>query len=151
PKSLTRTPTRRPCFPVRIRFSSVVFPAPRKPVRIVIGTALPLSSMIFIVQGCLPKRRPLEQEPGSFATRPRSVPSLRDSWTTLLCWFLVFAQVDSHYLRHREEIDLLRVREFCERLAVHVRRIVLLRINLEVARPLLLLLFTRESWLWDDT
>src|SRR5208282_2277041 len=43
PKSLTRTPTRRPWLPVRMRFSNVVLPAPRKPVRMVIGTALPWS------------------------------------------------------------------------------------------------------------
>src|SRR5208337_1329768 len=46
PKSLTRTPTRNPWSPVRMRFSSVVLPAPRKPVRMVIGTALPWSAMI---------------------------------------------------------------------------------------------------------
>src|SRR5208283_1212219 len=46
PKSFTSTPTRRPWLPVRMRFSSVVLPAPRKPVRMVIGTALPWSAMI---------------------------------------------------------------------------------------------------------
>ena len=38
PKSFTRTATRSPWAPWSIRFSSVVFPAPKKPVRTITGT-----------------------------------------------------------------------------------------------------------------
>ena len=40
PKSLTRTPIRRPWFPCSMWLSSDVFPAPRNPLRIVIGTGV---------------------------------------------------------------------------------------------------------------
>src|SRR5208283_393790 len=104
-----------------MRLSSVVFPAPRKPVRIVIGTALPWSSTI----------------------------SIFNAGTTSL--FLdEFSQINIHHLRHLDEIDQLRVRELGERLAVNVRRIVLVRINLEVARQLLLLLLARQPRLRND-
>ena len=48
------------------------------------------------------------------------------------------------------EIDQLRVWQLGERLAVNVRRIVLMRIDLEIARQLLLLLLARQPRLWDD-
>src|SRR5271165_87625 len=52
-------------------------------------------------------------------------------------------QINSHRLRHLKQIDQLRVRKFGERLAVKLRRIVLLRINFEVTCKLLLLLLAR--------
>src|SRR5271169_1869760 len=83
--------------------------------------------------------------------RPRSAPprrARRDNGTTPL--FLELTQINSQRLRHLEEIDQLRVRQLGERLAVNVWRIVLMWINLKVARQLLLLLLARESRLWDD-
>ena len=99
----------------------------------------------------LSNRRPPGIEPGSSRTRPRRAPprpARRDIGTTPL--FDEFTQIDSHRLRYIEEIDLLRVIELRERLAVHIRRIVLMRINLKVARQLLLLLLARQPGLWDD-
>src|SRR2546421_6314565 len=125
-----------------MRLSSVVFPAPRKPVKIVMGTVVPLSSMISMGEGFLSNRRPPGKEPGSSRTRPRRAPPRRARWdigTTPL--FYEFTQIDSRRLRYIEEIDLLRVRKLREWLAVHVRRIVLMRINLEIAR---------QPGLWDD-
>src|SRR5208282_6050865 len=64
--------------------------------------------------------------------------------------FLEFTQINIHHLRQLDEIDLLRVGELGELFAPDVRRIVLPRINLKVARPLLLLLFAWHLGLRDD-
>src|SRR5271169_5882996 len=83
--------------------------------------------------------------------RPRNAPlrrARRDNGTTPL--FLEFTQINSQRLCHLEQIDQLRVRQLGERLAVNVWRIVLMRVNLKVARQLLLLLLARQPRLRDD-
>ena len=122
-----------------MRLSSVVFPAPRKPVRIVIGTALPLSVDDFHVQ--VPIQNVL-------ADRAPRRDARRDTGPTPL--FLEFTQINFHHLRQLDEIDLLRVLELSELFTLNVRRIVLLRINLKVARQLLLLFLARHPGLRDD-
>src|SRR5271168_5657463 len=123
-----------------MRFNSVVFPAPRKPVRIVIGTVFPLSSMISMVQGLLskgvrPPNRPAAMGGGTPGTAPL---------------FLELTQVDSHHLGQCDQIDLLRVCELGDRVTINLRRIVLMRINLEVTCELFLLLLARQPRLWND-
>src|SRR5271169_6282252 len=98
-----------------MRFSNVVLPAPRNPVRTVIGTALPWSEMI-------------------------SMPLFLDE----------FAQINSHHCRQGDEINFFGIRQLGDRLAINVGRIILLRINLQVACELLLLVFARNLWLRDN-
>src|SRR5271165_3243328 len=128
-----------------MRLSSVVFPAPRKPVRIVIGTALQVWSMISIVDVCSRRFARITLD----LTAERPALARRDTDATPL--FLEFAHIDSHHLRHLDEIDQLGVRKRRDRLTVDIRRIVQLRINFEVARQLLLLLLTRQPRLRDDS
>src|SRR5208283_2779229 len=111
-----------------MRLSSVVFPAPRKPVKTVIGTVLPSSAMMSISAVSLSDRRPM------LAERRSSSPLLLDE----------FAQIDIHRLRQRDEIDLRRVRKLGELFAIDVGRIVLMRIYFEIARPLFLLRLARQ-------
>src|SRR5208282_6427855 len=118
-----------------MRLSSVVFPAPRKPVRIVMGTALPLFLMLPIVCGFLSKWWSSSKEPGAISTRSRG-PCRHGAWQSAGSrpLFLEFAQINIHHLGQLDEIDLLRVGEFGELFAPDVRRIVLPRIDLKIAR-----------------
>src|SRR5208282_5303965 len=106
-----------------MRFSRVVFPAPRKPVRIVSGTVLPPSFTISI--SVCSQKAPVQR-----------IETFRDRRGSTAPLFLELTQIESHHSGHFDEIDLLRSRELGERLPINVRRIVLLRINLEVARQL---------------
>src|SRR5271165_636367 len=114
PKSLTSTATRSPCAPFRMRLSSVVFLAPRNPVRTVTGTALTSSATI----------------------------SIWTPIATLLLH--EFAEIDIHRLRQRDQIHVRWVRELSERFAIDVGWIVLPRIDLEIARLLFLLILARQ-------
>src|SRR5208283_2590485 len=115
-----------------MRFNSVVFPAPRNPVRTVIGVAV-TSAARSSIDSC------------SGACDCRS--SSESTWWSLLekC-----ADIDAHHLRHLQEIDLLRIGQFGEWFSIHVGRVVLVRIDLEITCQLLLLLLAGQLGLWND-
>ena len=65
-------------------------------------------------------------------------------------YFYEFAQINSITFAISRRSTSSGFGELGERLAINVGRIVLLRINLEVARQLLLLLLARQPGLGDD-